>query len=59
MERSRYAIPLAELERSAHVPVEEQVTEQAEPPASAPIAAEDLDRQTLLGITSAGRLHLP
>jgi hypothetical protein len=47
-----------ELERSAHVPVEEQVTEQPEPPPPGPLADEELDRQRLLGVTAAGRLRL-
>ena len=57
MVEQRYDVPLADLERSAHVPVEDQVTEQAEPPAPMPIAEEELDRQRLLGITGAGRLR--
>jgi hypothetical protein len=56
--RSRYAGSLADLEASAHVPLEQQVTELAEAPAEAPISAEDLDRQRLLGITGAGRLNV-
>ena len=56
--RSRYAGSLADLEDSVHVPVEAQVSEQAEPPAEAPISAEELDRQRLLGITGAGRLNV-
>ena len=59
MEHNKYAIALSELERTAHVPIEDQITEQAEPPHGSALAAEDLDRQTLLGITSAGRLRLP
>lgn len=57
--RSRYAQSLAELERSAHVPLDEQVSEQAEPPPRSPLAPEELDRQRLLGITGAGRLRQP
>ena len=56
--RSRYAGSLADLEASSHVPLEQQVTEQAEAPAEAPISAEELDRQRLLGITGAGRLNV-
>jgi hypothetical protein len=56
---SKYEVSLDALEKSAHVPVDEQVTEQAEPPAPAPIADEELDRQRLLGVTAAGRLRLP
>jgi hypothetical protein len=55
---SRYAGSLADLEASAHVPLEQQMTEQSEPPAEAPISAEELDRQRLLGITGAGRLNV-
>ena len=55
---SRYGGSLADLEASAHVPLEQQVTELAEPPAEAPISAEELDRQRLLGITGAGRLKV-
>jgi hypothetical protein len=40
------------------VPLDQQVTELAEPPAEAPISAEELDRQRLLGITGAGRLNV-
>lgn len=54
---SRYSIALSELEHGVHVPVEEQGTEQAEPPPRAPIAPEELDRQRLLGITGAGHLR--
>ncbi len=53
-----YAVPIDELERSAHVPVEEQVEEQPAAPAVAPPAAEEVDRQRLLGPTAAGRLRL-
>jgi hypothetical protein len=56
--RSRYGGSLADLEDSVHVPVEAQVSEQAEAPAEAPISAEELDRQRLLGITGAGRLNV-
>ena len=52
-----YAISLDALEKSAHVPLDEQVTEQAEPPPPPPIGTDELDRQRLLGITSAGRLR--
>ena len=55
---SRYAGSLADLEASAQVPLEQQVTAQAEAPAEAPISAEELDRQRLLGITGAGRLDV-
>jgi hypothetical protein len=55
---SRYGGSLADLEATVHVPVEAQVTVQAEPPAEPPISAEELDRQRLLGITGAGRLNV-
>ena len=55
---SRYGGSLADLEDSVHVPAEAQVSEQAEAPAEAPISAEELDRQRLLGITGAGRLNV-
>lgn len=53
-----YAVPLAELESSAHVPLDQQVQAQPEAPAEPPIAPEDLDRARLLGPTGAGRLRL-
>ena len=56
--RSRYAGSLADLENSVHVPVDAQVSEQAEAPADSPISAAELDRQRLLGITGAGRLNV-
>ena len=59
MSDAKYDVPLSDLERSAHVPVEDQVTEQGEPPPPMPLAAEELDRQRLLGITGAGRLRQP
>ncbi len=54
---NRYSVSLSELERTVRVPVDEQVFERAEPPPPAPISAEELDRQRLLGITGAGRLR--
>lgn len=57
-EPNLYAISLTALERSAHVPVEEQISEQAEPASPAPVSPAELDRQRLLGITGAGRLRL-
>ncbi len=50
----RYAVTLAELERSTQVPYDQLVTEQAEPPPPGPLAPEDLARQRLLGISSTG-----
>lgn len=54
---SKYAVPVAELEKSAHVAPEDMVTEQGEPPPPSPLAEEELDRQRLLGISAAGRLR--
>lgn len=51
-----YAVPLAALEKSVHVPVEQQVSGHPEPPAEGPLAPEDLDRLRLLSILSAGVL---
>ncbi len=45
-----------DLERQAHVPYDQLVTVQAEPPPPGPLSAEELDRQQLLGVTGAGRL---
>jgi hypothetical protein len=56
-EPSKYAVPVSELEKSAHVAQEDMVTEQGEPPAPSPLPEEELDRQRLLGITAAGRLR--
>ena len=53
----RYAMTLAELEATAHVPLDEQVEGQPEPPPEGPISAQELDRLRLLGITGAGRLN--
>jgi hypothetical protein len=47
-------VTLAELERSTQVPYDQLVTEQDEPPPPGPLAPEDLARQRLLGISSAG-----
>lgn len=52
-----YAVPIDALEKSAHVPLGEQVTEQGEPPPPPPIGTDEVDRQRLLGITGAGRLR--
>jgi hypothetical protein len=49
--KGKYSATLAELEASARVPVEEQVAEQPEPPAQAPLSQGEVDRQTLLRIT--------
>jgi hypothetical protein len=55
---SKYEVSIGALEKSAHVPIDEQVTEQAEPPTTGPRSPEELDRQRLLGITGAGRLRV-
>lgn len=57
MPTDRYRVPLDELD-AVHVPVEDQVTAAPQPPAEGPLAAEELDRQRLLGVTGAGRLRL-
>ncbi len=54
-EPNPYAGTLDDLERSVRVPLEEQSTAQAEPPAEGPLSEAELDRQRLLGITGAGR----
>lgn len=56
-DQGKYSMTLADLERSAHVPADQQVTEQSEPPPPGPLPPEELDRQRLLGITGAGRLR--
>lgn len=58
-DKGRYSTTLADLERAVHVPVDQQVTEQAEPPPPGPLSPEELDRQRLLGVTGVGRLRLP
>jgi hypothetical protein len=55
---SKYEVSIGDLEKAAHVPIDEQVTEQAEPPPTGPLSPEELDRQRLLGITGAGRLRV-
>jgi hypothetical protein len=55
---TKYEVTLAELERSAHVPRDEQVEGE---PTHAPrqyLAPEELDRQRLLGVVAAGRLSV-
>lgn len=56
-EASRYDIPLDQLEQSVHVPLDELITEQGEPPPPDALPQVELDRQRLLSITSAGRLR--
>lgn len=53
-----YRVPLDELEDQARVPRDEQVEEQPTDEPGEYVAAEDLDRARLLGITGAGRLHV-
>lgn len=48
MDTNRYAVPLDALERAAHVPAEDQVTEHAEPPAPDLVGEERLAAQRLL-----------
>lgn len=53
-----YAVPLADLEGSTHVPRERQVAEvRPGAPSPGPLSPEEFDRQQLLGVTGAGRLH--
>ena len=47
----KYDATLDELEASAHVPVEEQVTTQPESPAAAPKSTEEAERQAMLRVT--------
>ena len=47
----KYAATLDELEASAHVPVDEQVTTQPEAPAEAPIAEGAVERNAMLRVT--------
>jgi hypothetical protein len=53
---TKYEVTLAELERSAHVPREQQVEEEPTHPPRQYLAPEELDRQRLLGTLSAGRV---
>lgn len=57
-DKGPYDVTLDELERQAHVPREDQVEEQDVDPPHEVVAAEELDRQRLLGITGAGRLRI-
>ena len=52
-----YRVTLAELERSAHVPLAETGTATAQPPPEGPLGEEDDDRQRRLSPTSNGRLR--
>ena len=51
--KGKYSETLAELEASAHVPIKDQVAEQPEPPALAPLSDGEVDRQTLLRIAGS------
>lgn len=50
---NKYAVSLEELESSAHVPVSEQVTEQAEPPHPDLLGEADRDRLALLRVAGS------
>jgi hypothetical protein len=50
---SKYSVTLEKLEKSAHVRVEDQVAEQPEPPAPAPLSEAEVDRQEFLRIAGA------
>ena len=50
--KSKYTETLAALEASAHVPIEDQVAEQPEPPAQAPLSDGEVDR--LIFLRTAG-----
>ena len=48
MDTNKYAVPLDALENSAHVPVEDQVTEHAEPPAPDVVNEERLAQRRMV-----------
>jgi hypothetical protein len=50
-----YRVRLTDLERGAHVPVEDQVCEESQPPAESPISPDKLNRIRLLGVVGDGR----
>jgi hypothetical protein len=50
-----YRVSLAELERDAHVPLENQVTGQAEAPAESPVSPDRLNRLRAISIAHDGR----
>jgi hypothetical protein len=50
-EAGKYDASLDELEASAHVPVDEQVTTQAEAPGEAALSAAEVERQAMLRVT--------
>jgi hypothetical protein len=51
--KGKYAATLAELEASAHVALGDQVAEQPEPPAAAPVSEEEVDRLSFLRVAGA------
>jgi hypothetical protein len=51
--KNKYTETLEELEASAHVKVEDQVAEQPEPPAPAPLSDAEVARQEFLRIAGA------
>jgi len=48
VDTNKYAVTLDALENSAHVPLDDQVTEQAEPPAPDVVNEERLAQQRLV-----------
>jgi hypothetical protein len=50
-EAGKYAATLSELEASAHVPVDEQVTIQPAAPAEAALSDAEVERQAMLRVT--------
>ena len=50
-EAGKYSASLDELEASAHVPLDEQVTEQPEAPAQAPLTEGAVERNAMLRVT--------
>ncbi len=47
----KYDATLDELEASAHVPVDQQVSTQPQDPAASPISAGEAERQAMLRVT--------
>jgi hypothetical protein len=50
-EGGKYSASLAELEASAHVPLDKQISEQPEAPAQAPLTQGEVERQAMLRVT--------
>ncbi|HEX4427966.1 MAG TPA: hypothetical protein VHZ96_01720 [Frankiaceae bacterium] len=50
-EDGKYSASLADLEASAHVPLDEQITEQPEAPAQAPLTEGAVERNAMLRVT--------